>query len=388
MGFLKMKRMCAISILLSFLVLDGCNRLSLRQSLNQGRNDIPMYGYTIARNNTSISDITPPLDSIWKVDLGAGTGVYPPAVVDSMLFVGNLRGEILAINIRTGDVEGKKKIGSAIAGTPVVNGDVVYAALTGSKRDLVAYNFRASAEVWKLKIGDVESSPLLWDSKLYFGTLNGDICCVDAETGGIDWKYPASSDSKKRLIRSSPASDGDRIVFCCDDGTIISMEKNGTMSWESKTEGSIVASPAIFGENVYVSSADSCLYCFSMRAGSLEWKKNLGAGIYASPAVSAGGVVVGCVDGTVWCLDGRSGEKLWKKKTDGVIAGAPVISGSLIYLGNLNHILYTLLLENGDIADEFTFSGRIRTSPLIYGRYLFLVVESRSLIAFHGGYQQ
>jgi len=379
-----MRRITAVPLFLCILISGGCSRLALRQNLNPGAGDIPMYGYSPARNNTAISEIAPPFDSVWEVDMGAGTGIYPPAVVDSVLFIGNLRGEILAVDIRTGEIEGKKKMGSAVTGTPAIDGTVVYVPLTSSKQNLIAYDFHASSEVWKINPGNVESSPLLSGSRLYFGTLEGNLFCVDAATGNIEWKYPVSLDSRKGLIRSSPASDGERMVFCCDDGTIFVLERNGTLSWKTRADGSVVASPAVSRGKVYVASADGFLCRFSIRTGSLEWKKNLDAPIYASPAVGNGRIVAACVDGTVWCLDELSGELLWKKKTEGVIAGSPVISGSMIYLGSLDHVLYTLLLESGRVTSQLTFRGRLRTSPLIYGDYLFLVVESRYLVALRG----
>ncbi len=373
-----------MALLFALVTMEGCNRLSLRQTLNRSGDDVPMYGYTTARSNASISAVAPPLDSMWEVDLGAGTGSYPPAVVDSLLFIGNLRGEIQVVHVRDGSVYGKKKMGSAIVGTPVVNGDVVYIVLTNAQRSVIAYNFHTAEELWRLRIGDIESSPLFLNAKLYVGTLNGELYCIDAETGNIDWKYSVSSDSKKRLIRSSPASDGTSIIFCCDDGNIFSMHKDGTVDWRAQTGGDIIASPAIFAEHVYVCSADSCIYSFSIRTGLSEWRKKLSARIYSSPAVSEKSVVAGCVDGIVWCLDRLSGEKLWTRETGGVITSAPVISGYMVYVGNLDKALYTLLLENGEVIDERRCSGRIKTSPLVYRQFLFLIVESRSLVGFRG----
>jgi outer membrane protein assembly factor BamB len=383
-----LKKMYIVFVLFAFVVLGGCSRISIRQTLNRGKDDVPMYGYTIGRSNTSLSAVVPPLDSMWEVDLGAGTGIYPPAVVDSLLFIGNLRGELKVIHIRDGSVCGKKKMGTAIVGTPVINGDVVYITLTNSKKNVIAYNFHTADELWKLKIGDVESSPLFLNSKLYVGTMNGELYCIDAGTGNIDWKYSASSDLKKSLIRSSPASDGAQIVFCCDNGAIFSLHQDGTVAWKSRTDGNILASPAIFGDHVFICSADSCVYSFSVHTGVTEWRKKLSAGIYSSPAVNEKGVITGCVDGTVWCLDHRSGEKLWARETGGVIASAPIISGSVVYVGNLNKVLYALTLDGGAVIEEWICDGRIKTSPLVYGQFLCLIVESRALIGYRGRYRQ
>jgi outer membrane protein assembly factor BamB len=50
--------------------------------------------------------------------------------------------------------------------------------------------------IWERKIGDVNdpngvgecSTPTLYKDKLYTFTIHGDICCVDANTGKVDWK--------------------------------------------------------------------------------------------------------------------------------------------------------------------------------------------------------
>ena len=324
---------------------------------------------------------------MWKVDLGAGTAVYPPAAVDNMLFIGNFRGEIKIVRLPDGKVLGKKRLGSAITGTPVVDGDVVYVALTNSKKDFIAYDFRQAEERWNLKIGSIESSPLLLDSKFYIGTLDGMIYCVDAKTGVVDWRYSASSESKKRLIRTSPATNGNLIVFSCDDGTVIGILKDGTVSWKARAGRGVTASPAIFGEWVYICSADSSVYSLSVRSGTIEWRKKLSASIFSAPAVNGNNLVAGCVDGAVWCLDRRNGEKVWVRPTGGVIASAPVISGSLVYTGNLSGELNAISLESGELADTRIFKGRIKSSPLVYKQYLFLIVESRTLVGLRGTVQ-
>jgi outer membrane protein assembly factor BamB len=176
-------------------------------------------------------------------------------------------------------------------------------------------------------------------------------------------------------------------VFCYDDGTVICLRKDGTVAWQYKTHGSIVATPALFQEEVFICSADSHVYSVSMRTGLLLWSKKLSAAIYSSPAVNERVVVTGCADGKVWCLNRQDGKPNWICGTGGVIAGAPAISGSLVYAGNLSGYLYIISIANGEIIDTKICNGRLKTSPLVYRQFLLLIVESRSLVGFRGSYQ-
>ncbi len=64
-------------------------------------------------------------------------------MVDGTLLVGNLRGELYAADGQTGKRIGWIKLGDAIQGSPVVDGSMVYVAVSNSSESLVAFDLRS-----------------------------------------------------------------------------------------------------------------------------------------------------------------------------------------------------------------------------------------------------
>lgn len=362
--------------------LQGCNSLYLEKIPIPGEKDVSMYADWSNCLN-SFSSCQPPLDSLWNYDIGAGIGPYPPSFVGDMLFTGNLRGEILIIDVRKGDLLAKKKLGSSIMGTPIIDGEIIYVALTNSVKSVVAYNFRHNKELWNVKIGDIESSPLLLNSKIYVTELTGNLYCIDAKSGKIEWKYSVSN-YKKSLFQSSPATDGNTLFACSDDGNVFCISQNKQIIWGNKIKSSIFTSPIVCGEDLYLNSADSCIYCLSKYDGNIRWKKKVSAKMYGPPVLNENFLLAGCVDGSVWCLDRKNGNVTWVKFLGGVFKSSPTIAGSIVYAANLNNKLYALTLDDGKIIYEYKLHGSLNSDPVLYKNLLFLFIQGRSLTAFQG----
>ena len=237
------------------------------------KGDWQFYGGTIERTNNSSYELKPPLTFAWQYDASAGFSPYSAAVVDNIIFVGNLQGEVHAVDVRTGKEFGAYDFGSAVYGTPVIDGELMYVVLGNEDESLVAYNLISGKILWKAKLGDIETSPLLHENHLFITTLDGKIVSIEKEHGNRAWEYEVPSHITPAAIHSSPASDGNVIVFGCDDGSLYAVTKNyGQLKWHAKTHGSILASPSIKDSVVYVGSLDSTLYAIQVSTGKIIWK--------------------------------------------------------------------------------------------------------------------
>src|SRR5204862_316690 len=141
------------------LFLSGCVPPRFRQSVRIGEDDWTLYGGSIERTNVANSVVLPPLAVAWEYDASAGFSPYSAAVADSFLFIGNLQGEIHTLQIATGKVAGVYDFGSAIIGTPVIENDQMFVALTKDEESLVGYTLLTGNIEWRAKIGEVETSP-------------------------------------------------------------------------------------------------------------------------------------------------------------------------------------------------------------------------------------
>jgi len=373
----------SVGILLLICLLGGCSYLRLQQIPVPSREDWTMYGGGIGRTNVAHSSVDPPLARLWEYDASAGFSPYSGAIMGNYLFVGNLSGEVHVIDIPTGRGMGKYDFGTAIVGTPVVDRGLMYLALSRTEESLVAYNLVTAKIEWRAKLGDIETSPLLMNGRLYATSLEGSLICADSRNGEIIWRFTLPINLRTRTVRSSPASDGVVVVFGCDDGDVYAVGiDDGKLRWTAKTGGSVLASPSVTLGKVFVGSLDNTFYAFDAGSGKLVWKQALDAKIYSSQAVNDHAVFVGTSGRTVFSLDAQTGRVLWRTTTNSVVNAPPLVSGSAVYIGSLDKTLYAFDTASGEILWQYKSEGRIKTMPVAAGRYLFLFAEDRSVMAF------
>ncbi len=82
---------------------------------------------------------------------------------------------------------------------PVVLGTRLFVALPHSDC-VAAYDTRTGAELWRFYAdGPVRLAPVAWQGKLYFGSDDGYLYCLDAVKGALRWRFRAAPSARKVL---------------------------------------------------------------------------------------------------------------------------------------------------------------------------------------------
>jgi outer membrane protein assembly factor BamB len=92
------------------------------------------------------------------------------------------------------------------------------------------------------------------------------------------------------------------------------------LQWRFDTEGSVISSPAVLGDTVWVGSSDGWLYALDRVNGALHWKRDLQSPISASPTVASGRVIVQTMNGGIYALRSNSGDPIWHVETGSELA--------------------------------------------------------------------
>ena len=122
--------------------------------------------------------------------------------------------------------------------------------------------------LWKFKTeGGIESSPAVVGGKLYFGSKDGSVYCLDAQTGVKKWVFP--------------------------------------------TGGDISSSPLVKKGKLYIGSGDKKLYCINAEYGIEQWNFSAGRGILSSPKLYKDKIYFGADDGNIYCINENNGTKAW-----------------------------------------------------------------------------
>jgi len=207
--------------------------------------------------------------------------------------------------------------------------------------------------------GAVTSSPSIVEGRVYVGSQDKNIYCLDARSGSLIWKFH-TNEPNMTTFGSSPAVAGGKVYIGPDDGNFYILDADtgeelkrvpmGTYRSVQISLGqhNIDSSPIIYNNRVYVASIhDSLLHCLDLN-GVQQWTVEL------SGQGSAGSV--GIADDHIYILDysrylykiNMTGGVVWTSRISSVGMGStsytPVVVGDYIYIGvgNRNFMAYNV----------------------------------------------
>jgi len=289
-----------------------------------------------------------------------------------------------------------KTAGHVIA-SPAVHGDTLYVGSTGGilyaldrSAGTEKWKFNAKARI--------ASSPAVAGGMVYFGAFDGSLFAVDEATGQQKWQFKTAGEhrfSATHLHGSEPATEtmpdpfdcylssplvwNSAVYFGSGDGNVYAVDASaGTLKWKFKTGDVVHASPAIADGVVFIGSWDSYFYALDAAAGTLKWKFKTGEdpdmhnqqGIQSSAAVMDSMVFFGCRDAHLYALDEQTGQQKWSYSTKGswVIASPAVRDGKVYFTTSDTALFYEAEAKTGNILFSLNFKGwPLFSSPAIAG---------------------
>ena len=236
------------------------------------------------------------LDGTLKWSFATGGGIYSSAAIgpDNTIYVGSDDYKLYAL-YDNGSLKWFYNTGGFVQSSPAVdaNGDIYVGSSTG----MFALKTDGTLK-WSYATGTVTSSPAVTNGRVYVGSYDDKVYCLNAENGSPIWSFITGG-----AIYSSPAvaygkifiGSRDRNVYCLD-------AENGTQVWSYTTNNAVWSSPAVAQGKVFVGSSDYEIYCFDAENGSLGWKFTTGYFVYSSPAIAHGKLLIGSYDTKVYCF--------------------------------------------------------------------------------------
>ena len=229
---------------------------------------------------------------------------------------------------------------------------------------------------WKFHTGNIiHSSPSIVDGRLYIGSYDFHLYCIDSKNGTEIWKFKTNSN-----IDSSPAVYDNKVFIGSNDGKFYCLNiDNGLLLWKKDTTGQIRSSPLVSNGNVYVGSADGNLYCLNISSGNTKWVFSTDDAItYSSPALYKNKLFLatGGNHHYIYCINATTGEEIWRKELNEDIFSTPSIYENKLYIGVSNGLL-CISIEDGSTL-WFRTLGEIRSSPAVYNENIYIGVRSNN----------
>jgi len=287
--------------------------------------------------------------------------------------------------------------------------------------------------LWKYTRGAFLSSPAVADGKLFIGSLDNNIYCLDSMTGAFIWNYTTAA-----AVWSSPAYANGVVFVGSEDKNVYALNATtGTKIWNFATTIRIVrSSPAVADGKVFIGSYQR-LYCLNASTGTLIWNntltgwnlvdeyatpsvadgnvfingyygvfcfnENTGANVwsyiimpgfshfYSSPTVINGKVFVNVLNDTtfpvlytLYALNETSGTLVWKSNIGASnyllrYSSAAAIYGGMVFVGSADGRIYAINEENGTPAWNFSTGDCVISSPALADNKIFIGSTDKKL---------
>jgi len=295
-----------------------------------------------------------------------------------------------------GGVKWAFKAGGPIVTSPAIAGGIVYiAALDGhlyaidQESGKEKWNFKSRMPI--------ASSPAVVGDTLYFVSSAGSLAALDLKTGQPKWVYAIEYERKFEarnlhgypsaaqtipdawdLFTSSPTVANGKVYFGSGDGNVYAVDaQTGMLLWKFSTKDVVHSSPAVVNNTVYIGSWDSYLYAIDADTGQEKWSFKSGedntihnqVGFQSSPTVVDGIVYIGCRDAHVYALDAATGRKKWDYPTSkSWVIGTPAVRDGMVYVGTSDSSRFMALdAKTGRLRFDFKAGAYMFSSAALAG---------------------
>ncbi len=170
----------------------------------------------------------------------------------------------------------------------------------------------------RARIGDATARPtgIATDGHLVYQCVFDQcrVVAIQCVTGQKQWSFQTGG-----WILGDPAVDDQRLYVGSQDKHIYCLNKTtGEVLWKSATGSRIESGPAVNDSRVFIASCDGSLYCYAKETGVLIWKfaadrdGNRASAIYSAPIVTHDSLIFAAAEGHVYALVAETGVLRWK----------------------------------------------------------------------------
>lgn len=134
-----------------------------------------------------------------------------------------------------------------------------------------------SCEAWHNELASISSSPVLVGNRIYEVIKTGVLCCVDADSGKVLWRYKLGPDE----LHASPLYADGKLYIPVQNGLFYIIKPTDSGAQELckvQLEGRCIGAPSVWNGKIYVTST-SKIYCFGKKGNNpgvpkdIAWKE-------------------------------------------------------------------------------------------------------------------
>lgn len=360
------------------------------------------------------------IEKLWSKDIGKGVKGYfsrlKPAYAYDTLYVADRHGKVVAFEPESGKRKWQRdfseyksegffsfitrlwqssesaKIGGGIG---VAYEKVFFGTENG---DVYALDAQTGDTVWHQNVkGEVLAEPAIDAGLVAFNTGAGKLFALDAETGEQRWIYESEVPPLSLRGVSAPVADSGGVITGTATGRLaVVIADSGQVAWEQtigKPTGAtelqriidIDGKPLVLAGIAYVISYDGTLAAVELRSGRVVWSREY----KSSRRISIDGNSLFVVDSksTVYALDRRNGIELWSQSglNGRALTAAQPVSDYLV-LGDRYGIMHWIRQDDGEIVARAKVGGNdkdesIYVTPVVNGNTVYTQTRDGKVVA-------
>lgn len=353
------------------------------------------------------------LTRVWAVNIGEGNDrkhriAADPVVAGGLIYTLDAQSRVAATATNGGAVwsadltRANDRAADASGGGLAVGGGRVFA--TTGAGELVAMDARSGAVAWRQQLGtSAGGAPTIAGGKVFVASRDGTGWGIDAGTGKVDWTVPGLG--RAGIVgASSPASDGQIVVFPFSSGQLVAAEaQSGKMLWKASLAGKrngesytsindITGDPVLAGNTVYAGTAAGRIAAIDKTTGQTIWA--VGQGAASPPAVAGGALFIVTDKGQLMRLDAGSGSTVWavdlpwfqpykKERKRGPIFASfgPTLAGGRLVVASGDGMVRSYDPASGALVAQGPLPGGAAAAPAVSGGTLYAVTKNGQLNA-------
>jgi outer membrane protein assembly factor BamB len=178
-------------------------------------------------------------------------------------------------------------------------------------------------------------SPAVWADRVFVGSDNRCLYCLDANDGRRIWRFKAAAE-----LFAAPAIAEDRVwigegLHETTRGKIYCLRaRDGAAVWEFETRSHVEFGVSLLGGRLYAAAGQDGVYCLDAATGGKIWQHG---GLHVDMSVLAvrDGVFLGTAYGSpcFLCLEAESGALRWRTPSPMAVRSSPSTDGARVCFG-------------------------------------------------------
>ena len=367
--------------------------------------DWPTFHHDTSLSGVSSSDAPITNALAWTYDTLSDVR-SSPAVVDGVLYVGALNGNLFALDASSGDFLWDYSAGASIYSSPAVDGGKVFFLSTDGA--MHAVDTASGIASWTTTIGPGPwdwSSPAINGGNVYIASSNGNVYSLATSDGSINWQTTVGGTANSMItVANGKVYSGTHNMNNSAPTLVVLNEADGSVAWiydyylfhggvttgmincngvsvaDGDSDGNLEVYFGVYNWNGVGPQA----ICLDEATGAEEWAVSIGGNSTSTPAVHNGVVFIGSDDGQLYALDAtNNGAIIWTSITGGAVYASPAVADGMVFVGSLDHTFYAFDEATGALVwSYYTGASRLISSPAVANGMVFVGNENGKVYAF------